>query len=402
MNRNTLLIVAAAAAIATLNAAASAQDAQTTRPADSEGSSPSATNQPGREYPQVDGDRRVHVRVEAPDAHEVLFDIDAVKYPLVKGEDGFWTGESEPQDEGFHYYQIWIDGAAVPDPSTLYYYGAGRWGSAVEVPAHDADAYALRDVPHGRMSEVLFHSDIAGQVLECHVYTPPGYDADPQRRYPVLYLQHGGGEDDSGWGNQGHAGLILDNLIADGEAEPFIIVMADSYIPGVDFFGSDADAPTRADGKPLALPISFRGGREYRPDAFAKVLLGELIPYVDGEFRTIADREHRAMAGLSMGGMQTRSIVPANLDTFSAMGVFSGGAIAPDDVPDLDAFKEAMDVVFMSFGGEENGADPTEAAVEELKEKGVNAIYYESPETGHEWQSWRRSLREFAPLLFRQ
>ena len=363
---------------------------------------PSALNQPGREYPAVDADGRVRTRIEAPDADEVLLDIGGVKYPLEKGDDGAWVGQSEPQDEGFHYYQIWVDGAAVPDPGSLYFYGAGRWGSGVEVPADDEEIYALKDVPHGQVRQVYFPSKVAGQPLECFVYTPPGYETELDKEYPVLYLQHGGGEDHHGWPQQGHAGRIMDNLIAAGEAEPFIIVMANSYIPGVNFFGGDdAEPAKRADGKPLALGISFRGGREYRPDAFARVLLNELVPYIDEHFRTIDGRDGRAMAGLSMGGMQTRSIGPANLDTFSALGIFSGGSIGPDDVPDMDAFKENVDVLFMSFGGKEGGAEPTEQAAKAMKEAGVNAVYYESPETAHEWQSWRRSLHEFAQLLFK-
>lgn len=364
---------------------------------------PSALNQPGRDYPKVDTAGRVKVRVVAPDAKEVLLDIGAVKYPLTQGEDGVWIGQSEPQDEGFHYYQIWIDGAAVPDPNSLYFYGAGRWGSGVEVPAHDRDKYALKNVPHGQLRKVLFHSGTADAVLECHVYTPPGYETNLDQRYPVLYLQHGGGEDDSGWSNQGHAGLIMDNLIAEGKAPPFIIVMADSYIPGSNPFGGDDEEATDAEGNPLSLPISFGrdGGRTFRFNAFAKVLVTELIPFIDEQFRTRADQENRAMAGLSMGGMQTRSIGLANLDKFSALGIFSGGSISPDDVPDMDVFKERIDVLFMSFGSKERGAAPTAEAADTMKEAGVNAVYYESPETAHEWQSWRRSLYEFAQLLFR-
>ena len=209
---------------------------------------PSSLNQPNKQFPQVNSEGRVRTRVVAPQATSVLLDIGAVKYPLTKGEDGAWIGESKPQDEGFHYYQIWVDGAAVPDPGSLYFYGASRWGSGVEVPAKDADSYALKHVPHGRLEHTNFHSKSANANLPVFVYTPPNYDKDASKRYPVLYLQHGGGEDESGWGAQGHADLIMDNLIADGKAKPFIIVMANSYVPGASARGPAPAAPAAAGG----------------------------------------------------------------------------------------------------------------------------------------------------------
>ncbi len=199
--------------------------AQTERPAGASDFKPATSNQPGREYPQVNSEGRVRARVVAPDAHTVLLDIGAVKYPMAKGADGAWIGDSNPQDEGFHYYQLVIDGAEVPDPGSLYFYGASRWGSGVEIPAKDQDFYALKDVPHGQIREHLYFSKSNSAMRRCFVYTPPGYDADTTKRYPVLYLQHGGGEDETGWPNQGKTNLILDNLIAEGKATPFIIVM---------------------------------------------------------------------------------------------------------------------------------------------------------------------------------
>jgi len=360
---------------------------------------PSVLNQPGREYPAVNSERRVRARVVAPDAHSVALDIGAVKYPLTKDAEGVWIGESEPQDEGFHYYQLVIDGAQVPDPSSLYFYGASRWGSGVEVPAQDEAIYALKNVPHGDLREIQFYSPSADAVLGAFVYTPPGYDKHLDQRYPVLYLQHGGGEDDHGWGAQGHAGRIMDNLIAAGEAKPFIIVMANSYIPGAAPFGGE-DLKS-ASGRPLSLPLQWRGGRTISFNPFAKVLVDELIPYIDGNYRTIADRDHRAMAGLSMGGMQTRSVGLAHLDLFSQIGMFSGGSLGVADLPDLEAFKSQVDLAFFSYGSkEERGAEAAKANVAELKAAGINAHYYESPGTAHEWQSWRRSLHQFAPLLF--
>ncbi len=358
---------------------------------------PATTNQPGRQFPQVDSDGRVRARVIAPDAQSVQLDIGAVKYPLTKGDDGAWIGESRPQDEGFHYYQIIVDGAQVPDPNSLYFYGASRWGSGVEIPAKDQDFYALKNVPHGQLRETLFYSKSADAVLRCFVYTPPDYEKDPSVRYPVLYLQHGGGEDETGWGRQGHAGLIMDNLIAEGKTKPFIIVMANSYVPGgaTGFGAAQRDSAANSRSRSIAGP----GGRRFNFDAFARVLMDDLIPFIDANFRTLADQPNRAMAGLSMGGMQTRSIALANLDKFSHIGIFSGGSVAPSEIPDMDAFKQNVKIVFVSYGSRENGA-AGRTHVESLQQAGIPSVYYESPETAHEWQSWRRSLCVFAPLLF--
>jgi len=361
---------------------------------------PATSNQQGKPYPQVNSEGRVRARVIAPQAQSVQLDLGGVKYPLTKGDDGAWIGVSKPQDEGFHYYQIIVDGAQVPDPNSLYFYGASRWGSGVEVPAQDQDFYAVKNVPHGDLRQTLYFSKNANAVLRCFVYTPPEYEKDSSKRYPVLYLQHGGGEDETGWGSQGHAGLIMDNLIADGKARPFIIVMANSYVPGADFGFN-----TNAAQSPLSRSIGGPGGRAYNPVAFAKVLLQDLIPYIDANYRTRADQPHRAMAGLSMGGMQTHSITLANLDTFSHIGIFSGGGISTNEITDLDAFKQKVKLVFTSYGSREvtggrgmgaNGKINAEA----LKQAGVNSVYFESLLTAHEWQSWRRSLHEFAPLLF--
>jgi enterochelin esterase family protein len=369
---------------------------------------PSTLNQQGKEYPQINSERRVRTRVVAPDAQSVLLDLGGVKYPLTKGADGAWTGVSNPQDEGFHYYQIVVDGAQVPDPGSLYFYGASRWGSGIEVPAHDQDFYAVKDVPHGQLRQVLYYSKNSKATLRCFVYTPPDYDKDPSKRYPVLYLQHGGGEDENGWGTQGNTGMIMDNLIAAGKAKPFIIVMANSYVPGSNIGRPPAPA---AAPRPQGAPAAGGPGGPGAPGAprrfnfdftpFQRVLVEDLIPYIDANFRTLADQPHRAMAGLSMGGMQTKGITMANLDKFSHIGIFSGGSIAPSEIKDMAAFKEKVKLVFISYGSRENGA-AGKANAEALKQAGVNSAWYESPQTAHEWLTWRRSLYQFAPLLFQQ
>jgi len=362
--------------------------AQTNQEKIKEDFKPSSVNQPGKQFPQVNSEGRVRASISAPEAHKVQLDISAVKYDLVKDTSGVWTGESAPQDEGFHYYQLWVDGAAVPDPSSLYFYGAMRWGSGIEIPAHDQEIYELKNVPHGQIREILFPSKSTNTSRRAFVYTPPEYEKDLNKRYPVLYLQHGWGENEYGWPNQGKVNLIMDNLIAAGKAKPFIIVMT---------YG-------------MTNEVKIGGLQNFDIQPFQTVLVDELIPYIDKTFRTIKDQPNRAMAGLSMGGFETRLITLKNLDTFSHIGLFSGGSISPDDVKNTPGFKEKVKLVFVSFGGREIenmkkggmrlGGDPKENT-DAISKDGINAHFYVSPNTAHEWQSWRRSLHEFAQLVFK-
>ena len=352
---------------------------------------PSSVNQPGKEFPQINSEGRVRAQISAPEAQKVQLDISAVKYDLVKDDKGVWTGESAPQDEGFHYYQLWVDGAAVSDPGSLYFFGAGRWGSGIEIPAKDQDFYALKNVRHGELRDVHYFSASSNSVRHAYIYTPPGYEKDNSKRYPVLYLQHGMGENETGWGNQGHANLIMDNLIAEGKAVPFIIVMENSSVK--------FERPRET--KPVPRTRDDFAGE------FKKVLLNDLIPYVEANYRVIADQDHHAMAGLSMGGMQTRLITLANPDEFSQVGLFSGGSISMDDITNTPDFKKNVKLLFISYGSRELenprggfGGDP-KANTEALKEAGMNTHFYVSPQTAHEWQSWRRSLYQFAQLVFK-
>lgn len=362
--------------------------AQTNEPTDDW--KPAASNQGGKEYPQVNSEGRVKFRIVAPKAQSVGISF-RDSSPFSKGDDGAWVGYTRPLDEGFHYYTINIDGADVPDPNSHFFYGAGRWGSAVEIPAKDQDFYALKNVPHGELRELWYFSKSANTNRHAFVYTPPDYDKSSRKRYPALYLQHGAGEDETGWGTQGRAGWIMDNLLSEGKARPFLIVME---FGGNPFVGgarrsSGTNGPVDSVRRP---PFNFT--------AFEHVLVDDLVPYIDANFRTIADQPHRAMAGLSMGGMQTRAITLAHLDTFSHIGVFSGGSIGLTNITDMPAFKKKTKLVFVSYGSKENGAAAAKANVEALKQVGINSVYYESPGTAHEWQSWRRSLKEFTPLLF--
>lgn len=355
---------------------------------------PSTLNQPGKEYPQINSEGRVRVQISAPEAKMVQLDIGAVKYDLKKDENGSWIGESAPQDEGFHYYQLNIDGASVPDPGSLYFYGASRWGSGIEIPAKDEDIYALKNVPHGEIHENTYYSKTNNTIRRCFVYTPPGYQENKDKKYPVLYLQHGGGENETGWSNQGHANLIMDNLIAEGKSEPFIIVMDNGTWK-----------------MPKQSPPTNRSNGKWPPegwaDGFTKTLLNDVIPMIDSKYRTIADSSHRAMAGLSMGGMQTRIITLTHPDVFSYVGIFSGGSISLEDIEKSPEFKNKVKKLFVSYGSRELenrregfGGNPKENT-QALKKAGIDTHFYVSPQTAHEWQSWRRSLHEFTQLLFK-
>ncbi len=354
---------------------------------------PSEVNQSGKLFPQVNSEGCVRTQISAPNANLVQLDIGGVKYNLVKDEKGVWTGESAPQDEGFHYYQLNIDGASVPDPGTKYYYGAGRWGSGIEIPAHDREIYAMKDVAHGLVSEVNYFSKITQAWRRCFVYTPPGYEANSTKRYPVLYLQHGSFEDETGWPGQGKANLILDNLIADKKATPMIIVMDNGYA----YKAQDNAA----------------GGRSAM--VFEEVMMQEIIPMIDARFRTVANRESRAIAGLSMGANQTMRIAMNNLGQFAYYGGFSGTANYPsaneiNTETFLDgAFKDGnkvnqqVKVLWLGLGTKE--PDPFPGSVgafrKMLDKQGIKHVYYESPGTAHEWLTWRRSLYQYAQLLFK-
>ena len=232
---------------------------------------PASTNQPGNQYPQVNSEGRIRVSISAPEAQKVQLDIGGVKYDLTKNDKGVWTGDSRPQDEGFHYYQLIIDGAQVPNPGSMFFYGASRWGNGIEVPAKDQDFYSLKDVPHGQIRQNLYFSKITNEWRRCFVYTPPEYEKNTATPYPVLYLQHGMGEDETGWSVQGKVNLILDNLIAEKKAVPMIIVMDNGYASKPSKAIQDANAPSRGPG-------SF--------SAFEEVLIKEIIPMIDNTYST--------------------------------------------------------------------------------------------------------------------
>ena len=360
---------------------------------DSLNSKPASTNIVGAEYPRIDAQRRAYFRVHAPEAQSV--EVSLGHTALTKGADGYWTGTTEPLDPGFHYYTLRIDGADVADPGSETFFGAGRVMSGIEVPEEGVDFYDVKNVPHGEVRSHWYFAKSTGEMRHAYIYTPPGYDQNNDKRYPVLYLQHGMGEDRRAWSNQGHANFILDNLIAEGKAKPMIVVMEDGGIAGG--FGGGRRRGGPGQGGP--------GGGAFW-DGFGSVMVKDIIPMVDETYRTIPDRDHRAMAGLSLGATQTYGITQANLDKFAYIGIFS----APFGFPGIekgyngllskpDEFNKEVKVFYISMGSKE-GARTGRSIHEELQKAGINHVYFEAPGTAHEFQTWRKSLHGFAQLLF--
>lgn len=385
---------------------------------------------PGQQYPQLNSERRARFRIEAPTATEVAVSLGR-PLTVTKGEDGAWLVVTSTLVEGFHYYQIIVDGARVADPNTRTFFGSSRWMSGIDVPSDDMDSFAAKDVPHGTVREQNYFSSVSKAWRRCFVYTPPDYDKNPTARYPVLYLQHGAGEDETAWSVQGRTNFILDNLIAEGKAKPMIIVMDNgggsglfaAPRPGAGRGGpagnnlvapnATAPAPGATAATAAAAPAAGPGAPGGRGPGgmnfseFENILLKDIIPMIDSKYRTIADREHRGMAGLSMGGMQTRNIGLSHLDTFSHIGIFSGGTLGDPKaetgpLAKADEFNRLVKVSFISYGETERGSTTLKEYADSLAAAGIKNVHtYISPRTAHEFLTWRRSLREFAPLLFR-
>jgi len=368
------------------------------------------TNVWGAEYPRVDSAGRVQLRVKAPDATKVKLNFwSGPKLDMAKQPDGFWTVTTPPLVPGLHYYTLLIDGAEVSDLNSHAFFGGSKHASAVEVPEPGSTYYSIQDVPHGQVREVWYYSKVTGTWRHALVYTPPNYDTQTKARYPVLYLQHGGGEDETGWTKQGHANFILDNLIAAGSCKPMILVMAYGYARRA---GQPAPDLT---GRPFGSPEAMRAMQEMSA-AFEDDVTQVLIPYIDSTFRTIPDRDHRAMAGLSMGGMQTFQVTLNHLDLFSYIGGFSGAAgplVLGDQkldpkaayngvFADPTAFAKKVHLLWLGVGTEEPARmrDGIRRLHASLLEANIQHVFYESSGTDHEWQTWRRDLKDFAPRLF--
>ena len=354
----------------------------------------------GNRYPRIEADARVTFKFYAPNAQKVQVSIVNVPFDMVKGDNGVWSYTSEPQDMGYHNYWMIVDGSIVVDPATNAFIGYSHMCNGFEIPDPDGGFYELKDVPHGNVLIRNYYSTVAKSWRHIFIYTPPDYEKNTKNRYPVLYLQHGGGEDERVWIEMGRTNLILDNLIAEGKITPFIVVMETSavgaprsIVPGPPVPRPSVPAAGAAGARPGG-PAGFGGPGG---GIYGQLMTTDLIPWIDKNFRTMADQKQRAMAGLSMGAMQTRSVTLANLDKFSYIGLFSGGTIAPESITD----KTKVKLVFMSYGSRERGADGVKAAADVLNQAGIKSVSYVSPLTAHEFQSWRRSLREFAQLLFK-
>jgi enterochelin esterase-like enzyme len=381
---------------------------------------PSSLNQPFQAYPQVNSQGYARFRIYAPNADSVRVSLGLGGQggtKLSKADSGYFIGTTAgPMDEGFHYYHVNVDGGTFNDPGTGNFYGSQRWESGIEIPAHDQDFYALKDVPHGHMQQILFPSKSTNTSRAAFVYTPPGYEQG-KTKYPVLYLQHGWGENETTWGIQGRANVIMDNMIAEGRIKPFIVVMTYGMTntgapigrrppPAQNNTTTTTTNTTRPAGGPGGgmgsagvVTSGVTAGEPTGVGAFQTVLIDELIPYIDSHFRTIANRDNRAMAGLSMGGFETHTITLAKPDVFGYWGLLSGGNYSPTELEGKTKPKH----IFISYGSKETGGANGLPKVEaDLKAAGYNVTTYVSPGTAHEFQSWRRSLYQMAPLLFKK
>ncbi len=362
-----------------------------------EDAKPATTNVMSAQYPRVLSDRSVAFQFKAPDAQSVDVDITGKKIPMTRGNNGIWSVTTRPLVAGFHYYALDVNGVRMNDPGSHAFFGTGVDASGIEVPEEGEDYYLANDAPHGDVRIRIYHSKITSLWRRCFVYTPPDYDSNPSARYPVLYLQHGMGEDETGWTFQGHANLILDNLIADERAVPMIIVMDNGY----------ASMPSGPFGPPPAEGAGM--------STFEDVMIKEVIPMIDSTFRTIPDRDHRAMAGLSMGANQALHIATDHLETFAYMAGFSGTmnglsteALDPATAfngifKDGAAFNEKVKLLWIGMGTEEpdffHGSIGAFRTM--LDKAGIKYVYLSSPGTAHEWLTWRRDLNDFAPRLFK-
>ena len=348
------------------------------------------TTVPGNEFPKVDKERRAYFYLHAPEANKVVLDICSKKYEMQRDGKGGWMAVTDPLVVGFHYYFMNIDGVNFIDPSTETFFGCNREAGGIEIPEGDEGNYyrPQQGIAHGQVRSIYYYAKSTNEWRHALVYTPAEYEKG-KKKYPVLYLQHGMGEDETGWSKQGHMQHIMDNAIANGEAVPMIVVME----------SGDVKAPFRGGDN--------RQGFSSYGASFYKVMINDLIPYIDANFRTKTDRDHRAMAGLSWGGHQTFDLVMNNMDKFSYMGAFSGAIFGLDaktaydgKFANGDEFNKKIHYLFLSCGSEENFG--TEKLAESLRDCGVKVDFQVSPGTHHEWLTWRRGLNQFIPHLFKK
>ena len=351
------------------------------------------TNNNENQCPCIMPDNSVVFQVRAPQAEKVQINLGKL-YDMEKKTNGIWSVRTEPQVAGFHYYSLVIDGVNVADPASQSFYGTGKMSSAIDIPEKGADFYEIKDVPHGAISSKYYYSKYTNSWRRLFVYTPPGYNENIKEKYPVVYIQHGGGEDETGWAIQGKTDIILDNLIAAGKAKPMLVVMSN--------------------GNFRAANGGFGGYSSAGMEPFKEELTKNIIPFIDNNFRTKADAKNRALCGLSMGGGQAFYVGLESPDYFSSVGVFSTGLFggiretsafnAEKEIPGLlsksNQFNKAFDLFYVSVGEQDPRLDFTKKAVADMKEHGLDVVFNSFP-GGHEWQVWRKSLHDFASRVFK-
>lgn len=361
-----------------------------------EGAKPASTNIRANDYPYILPDLRVAFKVNAPNAGKVQIDLGKM-YDMQKDEKGIWTVTTDPQVPGFHYYSLVIDGVKVSDPASETFYGTGRMSSAIDIPEAGSDFYSIKDVPHGETRSISYFSKTTRTWRNLNIYTPPGYDKDTKKSYQVLYIQHGGGEDERGWAVQGKTNIILDNLIAEGKAKPMIVVIPNGNVskPGSNAVGYTDEAMAN----------------------FKEEIFENVIPFIEKNYRVKKDAASRAISGLSMGGGQAFYTGLRNPDVFAYVGVFSsgifGGIVRQPGAPEFDAektipgiltksdsFNKKLKLFYISVGEQDPRINPTKKMVETFRSKGIKVEFNSFP-GGHEWQVWRKSLHDFAQRIFK-
>ncbi len=360
-----------------------------------EGAKPASTNIRSNDYPYILPDLRVMFKVDTPNAGKVQIDLGKM-YDMNKDDKGVWTVTTEPQEPGFHYYSLVVDGVKVADPASESFYGTGRMSSAIDIPEAGVDFYTITDIPHGDIRSKSYFSKTTGTWRNINIYTPPGYDKNINEKYPVLYIQHGGGEDERGWAEQGKTNIILDNLIAEGKAVPMLVVIPNGNVskPGTNAPGYSEEAMTY----------------------FKEEIFENVIPFIESNYRVKTDAANRAIAGLSMGGGQAFYTGLRNIEMFANVGIFSSGlfggigrqattefnpeTIIPGILTKSQSFNEKIKVFYISVGEGDPRIEYTKKLIDTFKRSGLRVEFASFP-GGHEWQVWRKSLHDFAQKLFK-
>jgi len=352
---------------------------------------PAVTNINPDGFPRILDNLSVVFKIKAPDAKQVQIDLGKL-YNMTKDEQGVWNVTTAPQVPGFHYYSLVIDGVKVVDPASETFYGMGRMASAIEIPEKGVDFYVVKDVPHGALSSKYYFSKVTNSWRRLFVYTPAGYDINAKVKYPVIYIQHGGGEDERGWAVQGKTDIILDNLIAEGKAKPMIVVISNGNVSVSGGYTSSAMA------------------------AFKEEITNNIVPFIDKNYRTLTDVKNRALCGLSMGGGQAFYAGLGSLDCFASVGVFSSGIFggianptgkvfdADKEIPGLltkaQQFNQKLKLFYISVGEQDPRFEFTQKEVKKFQNNGLKVQFASFP-GDHEWQVWRKSLHDFASKVFK-